>query len=107
MNILLNLFLIQVLVCFVIDLSGFLQEMETFLAKILHYRVAIPKPFSCSLCMGWWINLLYLLFSGGMTLGYVSAVAMIAFASKHITGLIRWCSELLVKLETILYKIIR
>ena len=107
MNILLNLFLIQVLVCFVIDLSGFLQETETFLAKILHYRVDIPKPFSCSLCMGWWINLLFILFTGHFTLPYITAVAMIAFASKHITGLIRWCSELLVKLETILYKIIR
>lgn len=107
MNIVLNIFLIQVLVCFVIDLSGFILELESFLAKWLKVRVSIPKPWSCSLCLGWWVNLAYLLFTGHLTLPLVVATAITAFLAKNISGFLRWVSEFLIKIETLLYKIIR
>lgn len=107
MSVFWNVVLIQILICFIIDLSGFIQELETILSKRLHFRCVIPKPFSCSLCMGWWMNLIYLIATGQLTLVTVVFVAIIAFAAKNISGFIRWCSELLIKIETILYKIIR
>lgn len=106
MNIITNIILIQVLVCYLIDLSGFIQSLERGLGKILKYKVEIPKPFSCSLCTGWWVGLSYLLFSGNLTLYYVVTVAIVSFLSKNISGLLRWFSEVLTKIESILYRII-
>lgn len=107
MSVYLDVVLIQILICFIIDLSGFIQEMESALSKWLHFKCVIPKPFSCSLCMGWWTNLVFLLVTGQFSLILVVFVAIISFASKNISGFIRWISELLVKIENLLYKIIR
>lgn len=106
MNIITNIILIQILICYLIDLSGFIQSMERGLGKILHYRVEIPKPFSCSLCSGFWLGLIYLLFSGHFTLYYVVVVALFSFFSKNISGFLRWVQEVLTKIEQVLYKLI-
>lgn len=106
MNTILDVILIQVLVCFLIDLSGFIPSLERGLGKILKYRVSIPKPFSCSLCMGWWIGLIYLLLTGHFTLHYVVVVALFSFFSRNISGFLRWIQEVLTKIEQVFYKLI-
>lgn len=107
MNVLLDVIFIQIIVCFIIDLSGFIQSLEDGLSKLLKFKCVIPKPFSCSLCSGWWINLIYLIAVHQFTLPYVVFVAIISFFSKNISGVLRWIQESLVKIECILYKIIR
>ena len=107
MNVLLDVIFIQIIVCFIIDLSGFIQSMEEGLSKWFKFRCVIPKPFSCSLCSGWWINLIYLIITHHFTLPYVVFVALVSFFSKNISGFLRWIQEALVKIECILYKIIR
>ena len=107
MNVLLDVIFIQIIVCFIIDLSGFIQSIEEGLSKWFKFRCVIPKPFSCSLCSGWWINLIYLIITHHFTLPYVVFVALVSFFSKNISGLLRWIQELLVKIEDLLYKIIR
>lgn len=106
MNTILDILLIQVLICYLIDLSGFVQSLERGLGKILHYRVEIPKPFSCSLCTGWWLGLIYLLVSGHFILNYIVTVALVSFFSKNISGFLRWIQEVLTKIEQVLYKLI-
>ena len=45
-----NLFLIALICVIIIDVSGFIEELELILAKWLKVnKVRIPKPFSCSL----------------------------------------------------------
>ena len=107
MNVLLDVIFIQIIVCFIIDLSGFIQSMEEGLSKWFRFRCVIPKPFSCSLCSGWWINLIYLIITHHFTLPYVVFVALVSFFSKNISGFLRWIQEALVKIESLLYKIIR
>ena len=107
MNVLLDVIFIQIIVCFIIDLSGFIQSMEEGLSKWFKFRCVIPKPFSCSLCSGWWINLIYLIITHHFTLPYVVFVALVAFFSKNISGIRRWIQESLIKIECMLYKIIR
>jgi hypothetical protein len=107
MSVLLNVVFIQIIVCFIIDLSGVIQSLETALSKWTKVRCVIPKPFSCSLCSGWWINLIYLIAVHQFTLPYIVFVAIISFFSKNISGFLRWIQELLVKIEDLLYKIIR
>ena len=105
--VLLNIFIINLLVVFVVDLSGFIPELESVLSKSLRFKVRIPKPFSCSLCLTWWTALLYLVLSYNLTLPYVLAAAAVSLFSKNTGGFIRWIQEALVKLEDSLYKLIR
>ena len=107
MSVLLNVIFIQIIVCFIIDLSGFIQSMEEGLSKWFRFKCVIPKPFSCSLCSGWWINLIYLIITHHFTLPYVVFVALVSFFSKNISGILRWIQESLIKIECMLYKIIR
>lgn len=107
MSVLLNIVFIQIIICFIIDLSGFIQEMEGILSKWLKFKCVIPKPFGCATCSGWWCNLIYLLISHHFTLPYIVFVALVAFLSKNISGFLLWLRELLVKIETLLYKLIR
>lgn len=107
LDLLLDLLFIQILVCYIIDLSGFIPSLEMSLSKWLKIKAHIPKPFSCSLCSGWWLGLIYLLVTGQFGLSQIVIVAGLSFFSKHISGFIRWMSELMVKLESILYKWIR
>ena len=107
MSVLLNVVFIQIIVCYIIDLSGFIQSVETGLSKLLKFKCVIPRPFSCPLCSGWWINLIYLIAVHQFTLPYIVFVAMVSFFSKNISGLLRWIQESLVKIETLLYRLIR
>ena len=102
-----QLLLLQIIICFIIDLSGIIQSIESGLGRWLKCKITIPRPFSCSLCMGWWLGLLFIIITGHFTLPYIAIVAGFSFFSKNITGFIRWVSDLLIKIEDILYKIIR
>ena len=107
MSTLLDVVFIQIIVCYIIDLSGFVQSVETVLSKWLKVKCVIPRPFSCSLCSGWWINIIYLIAVHQFTLPYIVFVAIISFFSKNISGFLRWIQESLVKIEDVLYRIIR
>lgn len=102
-----NIILIQILICYVIDLSGFIQSLEMWLNTLLKVKVHIPRPFSCSLCLGWWVNIIYLIVTHNFTLPLIIMTALISFFSKNITGLLRWISELFVFIEGWLYKLIK
>ena len=43
MSVLLDVVFIQIIVCFIIDLSGVIQSIETGLSKRLHFKCVIPK----------------------------------------------------------------
>lgn len=107
MSVLLDVVFIQIIVCYIIDLSGFVQSVETGLSKWLKVKCVIPRPFSCSLCSGLWINIIYLIAVHQFTLPYIVFVAMVSFFSKNISGFLRWIQESLVKIEDLLYRIIR
>ena len=79
MHIILNLFLIQFIIVNIIDVSGFIGEMETMLARWLKVKsVHIPKPFSCSLCMTFWTGLIYLIISSHLSLLTAAVLLLIA-----------------------------
>lgn len=63
MSIFLNLVIIEFVIVFIIDYSGFVGEIERYLGVFLRSRLPlkIPKPFSCSLCMTFWCGLIYLI----------------------------------------------
>lgn len=67
---------------FAIDYCGFLGEIERYLGVFLKSKLPlkIPKPFSCSLCMSFWVGLIYLLVIN--ELSFISFLVLILFCAN-------------------------
>ena len=94
-----KLFLITLIIVFIIDISGVISQLEETLSKWLKGKARIPKPFSCSLCLTWWVGLAYLLIVGKFTLLGIATVAIFA----HLSGVL--ASLLICIRETLLWLI--
>lgn len=102
MKTIIDLLLVAVVWVFVLDLSGFWDEVTTKVSGWLtNGRVRRPfslKPFSCSLCMTFWTGLVYLLATGHMTLPMVAYVCMLAYLTPRIKDGLLVLDALLAKL---------
>lgn len=106
----LDLLLLACIIVFIIDLSGFIPEMSERIWKILYKNVKyvdwiIPKPFSCSLCMVFWIGVIYLIFTG-FSLYMLAYVALLAFLTPVIKDVLLYVRELLIYFTNKLYELI-
>lgn len=99
-----NLLLIQFIIVSIIDVSGFIQELEAFLSKWLKIRAKIPKPFSCSYCSTWWVGLIYLIVTGNFTLYYIAALLFICSLTTVTSGLIYLIRDIFTKIITSINK---
>ena len=83
----LDLFLITTIICFIIDISGIIESIEWWLYKWLKVNCKIPKPFSCSLCMTFWMGLIWIsIFE--FTLFNLLFVTVFAMMSEEITQIL-------------------
>lgn len=101
----LDIMLIATIVCFVIDVSGIIESVEWYLTKLIEKCVKIPKPFSCSLCMTFWIGLIWIIIKDFslLNLVYLSVISALTENIGKAFILIRLSIG---KLEDILIKII-
>lgn len=83
----LDLFLITIIICFIIDISGIIESIEWWLSKWLKVNCKIPKPFSCSLCMTFWIGLIWISIFDFTLLNFVY-VCLFATLSENISNMI-------------------
>lgn len=85
-----NLILIGFISVFIIDYSGFIDEADKILTKVLKSRVPlhIPKPFSCSLCSTFWLGLIYLLCVGQFNLLNIAGVIVVAAFTPEILAFV-------------------
>lgn len=83
----LELLLITTIICFIIDISGIIESIEWWLSKWLKVPCKIPKPFSCSLCMSFWIGIIWIsIFE--FTLFNLLFVCLFAMMSEEITQIL-------------------
>ena len=88
----LNLILLQLTIIFLVDLSGGIQSVKKFIWR--HLKEGKPyqdfpfKPFECSLCMTFWVGLIYLLITGSFSLPYIAFVCLLAFMTTTVKSLI-------------------
>lgn len=102
-----NLFLIQFIIVNIIDISGFIQEMESMIARWLKVKsVHIPKPFSCSYCLTWWTGLIYLMVTGNLTLIYTAILLMICALSTTTADIIYLLKDIITKIIQTISRII-
>lgn len=106
------MFIIACIVCFIIDVSGFVQSMKRLYLRRF-WKMKNPdisslswKPFDCSLCSTWWSCLLYIIIAGRLTLIYILVAAMLAMISSNISGFMLCIKDFLAAVECRIQKLI-
>ena len=87
MSIYLQLLLVAAVTIYIVDLSGFTQSWRSAVAgwlKISESSIRPLKPFDCSLCMTWWVCLIYALIEGQLSLPVIAYSALLSFLSVPI-----------------------
>ena len=107
-----NLFLLTCIIVFVVDLSGFVDEMVKRLyykyIKVGDYHTLIPKlkPLTCSLCLSFWVGLIYLLITSQFTILMIGYVCLLSFLSPVIGDILVMIKDVLNKIINLIYKLI-
>lgn len=99
----LNLLLLQLIIVFIIDISGFVDTMKAKLAKLLtkgkfkssYYRL---RPFDCSLCATFWTGLIFLLITHQFTLTYIAFICLLAATTTITRDTFYTISDLIIKI---------
>lgn len=93
----LNIFLLTLLIVFIIDTTDFYETVSTAIIKALtHGKLKQPKyikPFSCSLCLSWWVGLVYVCIAG-FSITAVAYVALMAFLTPIFRDLLYFVRDL-------------
>lgn len=87
--ILINVFLITTIVCFIVDVSGFVDNIKRGIWRLImgkdkpfqEYRL---PPIDCSLCLSFWSGLIYLLCVGQFNIPMIGFVCLMALLSGVI-----------------------
>lgn len=92
MGILIDILMIAWLCVFVIDCTTILPDFENWVKShrgwwCRTYRNR--KPFTCSLCMSWWLSLAWIIINNRFTLPYMAFAAIVAFLTPQIKGIVQ------------------
>ena len=117
MKTILDLILLTIIICFIVDVSGFINDgIKPLIANIINRNsnikinpesINIPKPFSCSLCMTFWCSLGYLLFTSNFTLPYIALVSFLSLISSNISGFLFCVKDILALIENLIQRLIQ
>lgn len=83
METLIDLLLIQLIVVFIIDISGVIDSIKYAISYLLtggaiktsDYRI---KPLDCSLCMTFWTGLIYIIIIDQFTIEYIAFICLLS-----------------------------
>ena len=99
----LNLLFIQLIVVFILDISGVMDSFKGGLSKLLtkgkisksDFRI---KPFDCSLCTTFWAGLIYLLCIHQFTFPMIAYVCLLASVTDITKEVFLTAKDLIIKL---------
>lgn len=107
MELLINILLIAVIAVFIIDLSGAINNLvKPIVRKLFHLppNADIHLPLiGCSLCVTFWVGLIYLLTAKAFTLPGVVAVCIVSFLTPIISDTLILCKDILTKIIDLIY----
>lgn len=103
-----NLFFITLIIVFIIDISGIIPNIKgvisLYLTKGKIKKVDYPlKPFDCSLCMTFWVGLIYTLIFHP-TLGYICYVCMLSLFTEVFKNLLYLIKDVINEVINKIYK---
>lgn len=95
-----DLIYITALVCFIVDISGFVDTLKQFifkcaLGKAVKYKDFSFKPFDCSLCATWWACIIYLIICGELSLFLIFVSGMLSLFSGVISQFLMLIRDLI------------
>ena len=99
MNIYIDLILVALVTIYIVDLSGFTETWLNILSNYRGRKITGLKPFSCSLCMVWWVCLIYAAIVGNLTIPVVAFIALLSLLSVP-------CGQLLMLIREAFLKVI-
>ena len=78
-----QLLLIQIIIVFIIDLSGIIDTLKSVISRLLtgysNFNQFSIKPFDCSLCMMFWSGLIYIIASAHFCLLNLLWVCLLSY----------------------------
>lgn len=100
MKTIIDLILVALVTIYIVDLSGFTETLLKVISAYKGRKITELKPFSCSLCMVWWVCLAFLLMSAKLSLPMVAFIALLSFLSAPIGQLLILIREAFLKVIT-------
>ena len=107
MKIYIDLLMVAVITIYIVDLSGFTETLLKFISAYKGRKITELKPFSCSLCMVWWVCLIYAAIVGNLTIPVVALIALLSLMSVPLGQLLILLREGFIKLVNKLMKVWR
>lgn len=109
--VLIKLVLLAYIVVMVVDISGFIDSLKSGLKWVLtggkmnnsDYRL---KPIDCSLCMTFWVGIIYLFITGLFSIKYLAFVLLLAVLSEVIKDTILLMKDTMITIINLIYKLI-
>lgn len=105
----LNIFIIACICTLIIE-SGFFDEMEIRLSKILFrnkHKLYFGKIFHCALCATTWISIAYILLHGEFSLINLCIVLLFAYSTNIMSELLHFVIDLGIKIIYLLRTIFK
>lgn len=101
MKTIIDLIFVALITIYIVDLSGFTDTWLKVLSAYKGRKIQELKPFSCSLCMVWWVCLIYSLVAGICSIPVVAFIAFLSFLSIPLGQLLILVREAILKVINI------
>ena len=98
MKIYIDLLMVAVITIYIVDLSGFTETLLKVISAYKGRKITELKPFTCSLCMVWWVCLIYAVIVGNLTIPVVALIALLSLLSVPCVQLLILIREAFLKL---------
>ena len=99
MKAIIDIILVALVTIYIVDLSGFTETLLKVISAYKGRKITELKPFSCSLCMVWWVCLIYAVIVGNLTIPVVALIALLSLLSVP-------CGKLLILIREAFLKVI-
>ena len=99
MKAIIDIILVALVTIYIVDLSGFTETLLKVISAYKGRKITELKPFSCSLCMVWWVCLIYAVIVGNLTIPVVALIALLSLLSVP-------CEQLLILIREAFLKVI-
>ena len=90
-----DLFEITVIVVIIVDISGFIDSIKAFVGKVLGINNVSLKPLDCSLCMTFWVSMVYLIYANELSITTLMFSLLISVMTPVIQDLIYLIRDIL------------
>ena len=97
MKIYIDLLMVAVITIYIVDLSGFTETLLKVISAYKGRKITELKPLTCSLCMVWWVCLIYAAIVGSLTVSVVALIALLSLLSVPFGQLLMLIREVFLK----------